>query len=297
MTIAINYEDLAQQVGEILNTNYLKEIATTIYGESGVHFILPDWNSPYWEPHWHECMEITLVQRGVVSSTVDEKNYTISAGQVLIVPPTAIHGGSILTEDTLYRTIKVELSEFLNSTKATSKCINVFLERKIDFPIVTDNPEIVSLINDMLDANQNNQQFSIVASFYKFLSVIYTNSASAKSTNDTSDFFDVLQYIRENLCSPISTKDICKKFSYNETYFCRKFKKQTGLTVTRFILIHRLENVRHLMRSEPRPIGDICTECGFSDFSYFCAAFKKVYGISPAKYREMLKSTSPTHKD
>ena len=281
----------------ILNSNYLKELATTIYGESGTHFIPPDWNSPYWEPHWHECMEITLVQRGVVSSTVDEKKYTVSAGQVLIVPPTAIHGGSILTDDTLYRTIKVELSEFLNSTRATSKCISVFMERKIDFPIVTDNSEIVALINDMIEANQKNQQFSIVAAFYKFLSVIYANSASTKNTNETKGFIDVFQYIRENLCSPLSTKDICKKFNYNETYFCRKFKNQTGLTVTRYILLNRLENVCRLIGSESKPIGDICVECGFSDFSYFCAAFKKVYGTSPTKYREMLKNAPPTHKD
>ena len=272
-------------------------MTTTIYGESGTHFIPLDWNSSYWEPHWHDCMEITLVLRGAINSTVDEKNYTVSAGQALIIPPSAIHGGHFLTEDALYHTIKIELSEFINSTKAVSKCIGAFMERKVDFPPVTDSPEIISLINNILDANRKNQQFSVVANIYNLLAIIYANSIANKSTSESSDFFDVLQYIKDNLSSPLSTKDICKKFNYNETYFCRKFKNQTGLTVTRYILLHRLENVCRLMRSEARPIGDICAECGFSDFSYFCAAFKKVYGASPTKYREMLKNPPPTHKE
>ena len=93
-----------------------------------------------------------------------------------------------------------------------------------------------------------------------------------------------------NLASPLTTKKICEKFNYNETYFCRKFKKHTVQTVTRYILLHRLEIACRLLRNEERHVGDICTECGFSDFSYFSAAFKKTYGVTPTKFRERLNT-------
>jgi hypothetical protein len=45
-----------------------------------------------------------------------------------------------------------------------------------------------------------------------------------------------------------------------------------------------------LFRNEEKHIGDICSECGFSDFSYFSAAFKRIYGVTPTRFRELLAS-------
>lgn len=276
-----------------MNPEHLRELTATIYGESGAFFIPADWNMSKWAPHWHSCMELTLVLKGRVRVIIDGELFEATENQLIIFPSCAVHSGECLTEDTHYRTVKIELSEFFNSTKASSKCLTAFLERKVSFYPVTSDPEIVGLVRSMIEANEKDQHFRIVADFYRFIDLLYTGSAAERDAGSSGDFYEVLHYIEENLASPLSTKMICEKFSYNETYFCRKFKKHTGQSATRYILLHRLEIACQLLRNEDKHVGDICTECGFNDFSYFSSAFKKVYGVTPTKFRELLKESPP----
>ncbi|MEE0927656.1 MAG: AraC family transcriptional regulator [Acutalibacteraceae bacterium] len=273
-----------------MRIDQLKEMTATIYGESGAFFIPANWNMPKWAPHWHSCMEITLVLAGKIQTVIDGESYTVSEGQALIVPSAAVHSGECLSDDTIYRSIKIELSQFFNSTKASSKCLSAFLERKVAFcPLFTDQ-KTVSVIRDIIEANDKNQHFRVVAYFYNLIDLLYTGSSAEVDSGHSGEFYEVLHFIEANLGAPLSTKTICEKFNYNETYFCRKFKKHTGLTVTRYILLHRLEIACQLLRNEEKHVGDICSKCGFSDFSYFSAAFKRVYGITPTRFRELLSA-------
>jgi len=276
-----------------VNPEHLRELTATIYGESGAFFIPPDWNMSKWAAHWHSCMEITLVLCGCVRAVIDGETFEAAEGQVIIIPSCAVHSGECLTSDTLYRTVKIELSEFFNSTKASSKCLTAFLERRVIFPPVISDPEIIELVKSMMEANEENRHFRVVADFYRLIDLLYTGSAAERDAGRSGDFYEVLHYIEENLASPLSTKTICERFNYNETYFCRKFKKHTGQSATKYILLHRLEIACQLLRNEDKHVGDICTECGFNDFSYFSSAFKKVYGVTPTKFRELLKESPP----
>jgi AraC-like DNA-binding protein len=274
----------------VVKTDHLKEMTATIYGESGAFFIPANWNMSKWAPHWHSCMEITQVLEGKIKTVVDGKPYTVSKGQVLIVPPAAVHSGECLTDNTIYRTVKIELTQFFNSTKASSMCLTAFLERKVAFCPLSSDQKVISVINAIFDANDKNHHFSVEANFYNLIDLLYTENITEIESSRSGEFHEVLHFIETNLGSPLSTKAICKKFNYNETYFCRKFKKHTGLTVTRYILLHRLEIACQLLRNEEKHIGDICSECGFSDFSYFSAAFKRIYGVTPTRFRELLAS-------
>ena len=273
-----------------MNPEYLRELTATIYGDSGAFFVPKDWNMAKWAAHWHSCMELTLVIKGRVRSVIDGETFEAKENQAIVVPSCAVHSGECLTSDTLYRTVKIELSEFFNSTKASSKCLSAFLERRVKFSPLTDDAEIIELIKSMIEADEKDQNFRVVADFYRLIDLLYTGSAAEREAGRSGDFYEVLHFIEANLGSPLTTKTICEKFNYNETYFCRKFKKHTGQSATKYILLHRLEIACQLLRNKEKLVGDICTECGFSDFSYFSAAFKRIYGVTPTRFRELLDS-------
>ncbi len=273
-----------------MNPEHLRELTATIYGESGAFFVPKDWNMPKWASHWHSCMELTLVLSGIVRAVIDGETFEAKKDQAIIVPSCAVHSGECLTKDTLYRTVKIEVSDFFNSTKASSKCLTSFLERRVKFSPLTSDPEIVGLIKSMIEAGDNNQHFRVVADFYRLIDLLYTGSAAEQEASRSGDFYEILHYIEANLGSHLSTKTICERFNYNETYFCRKFKKHTGQSATKYILLHRLELACQLLRNEEKHVGDICAECGFTDFSYFSAAFKRTYGTTPSGFRKLLRS-------
>ena len=71
----------------------------------------------------------------------------------------------------------------------------------------------------------------------------------------------------------------------SESYFCRKFKRITGITVTNYIKTQRLEHARRLLEKTEESVRHIAISCGFIDAAYFTNCFKAMYKISPTKYR------------
>ena len=69
--------------------------------------------------------------------------------------------------------------------------------------------------------------------------------------------------------------------------FHRKILALTGDTPASYMLKVKMQRARNLLKSKPGlTIEDIADRCGFEHASSFYHAFKKLYGISPARYRK-----------
>ena len=104
----------------------------------------------------------------------------------------------------------------------------------------------------------------------------------------------VIDYINEHYTENISSAMLSHKFGHEEAYFCRKFKKHTGLTIMKYIQILRMEKARKLLVETELPIQDIAIGCGFADAAYFNNCFKKLYRITPSLMRQRAKETTYT---
>ena len=72
-------------------------------------------------------------------------------------------------------------------------------------------------------------------------------------------------------------------------YFCRFFKKVTGLTFTQYLLNIRIDKAKELILKNNMPITDIAFTVGFENLGYFYRSFKKYTKHSPKEYREILR--------
>ena len=69
-------------------------------------------------------------------------------------------------------------------------------------------------------------------------------------------------------------------------YFCRQFKKSTGLTPYKYILQQRMELAKQLLKQQELPISEIAMRCGFASQSSFTTAFRKYFDVTPKTYRQ-----------
>jgi AraC-like DNA-binding protein len=98
----------------------------------------------------------------------------------------------------------------------------------------------------------------------------------------------VLTYIEENLQNELTLKIIAKQVFLHPTYFSDMFTELTGVRPIKYIAGKRIDRAHTLLLSSTKHIKEIAYECGFQNVSYFNREFKKVFHVSPGKYRDFI---------
>jgi AraC-like DNA-binding protein len=107
--------------------------------------------------------------------------------------------------------------------------------------------------------------------------------------DDLSLIREVESYISEYYCSDTFTVDsILKKTytSYHRLNFL--FKSIHGMTISEYIRNKRIEKSKEMIADNAKSISQIAYEIGYSSISNYILAFKKVYQITPGKYKKQM---------
>jgi AraC-like DNA-binding protein len=68
------------------------------------------------------------------------------------------------------------------------------------------------------------------------------------------------------------------------------FKDETGTPPFRYLHLLRMERARELLETSYLSVKEVMVRVGVSDESHFVRAFKKSYGLTPARYRERFRN-------
>lgn len=92
-------------------------------------------------------------------------------------------------------------------------------------------------------------------------------------------------FIKNNLKSKLSLKDVSSALHVNACYLSSIFKKETGKSMTIFITELKVEEAKNLLSHTHMTISNICYELGYDNPSYFTEVFKKITGVTPKDYK------------
>lgn len=95
------------------------------------------------------------------------------------------------------------------------------------------------------------------------------------------------EYVEEHLHLNLDLDTIAEAACLSKFHFIRIFKEAYGQTPRQYIIAKRLERARELLLNSEKSFCDICQEVGLKDASTFGRLFKKTFGTTPGKYREM----------
>jgi len=96
------------------------------------------------------------------------------------------------------------------------------------------------------------------------------------------------QFIKEHQADEISLGDVAKAVNTSTFYFCKMFKKTTGLNFTDYLSRVRVEKARNLLLNPNLRISEIAFAAGFQSLSHFNRVFRRIAGESPTRYRAKL---------
>ena len=96
------------------------------------------------------------------------------------------------------------------------------------------------------------------------------------------------QFILENQGEDLSLGQVAKAVNTSTFYFCKMFKKATGLNFTDYVSRLRIEKAKNLLLNRNLRVSEIAYEVGFQSLTHFNRVFKKIMGQSPTEYRDQL---------
>lgn len=125
-----------------------------------------------------------------------------------------------------------------------------------------------------------NLQYSMVLEFTEQVERIRCGAKPTKLALEVSN------YVQRHLSETIRTEAMAREFFLTRTHFSARFKKETGETLTQFILKEKMEEAKRLLRYSDKSSGSIGAYLGYSSQGHFSRVFKSYTGKTPSEYRE-----------
>lgn len=100
------------------------------------------------------------------------------------------------------------------------------------------------------------------------------------------------EYIQEHQTENLRLGHVARAVNTSTFYFCKMFKKVTGINFTDYLSRVRVEKSKNLLLNPNLRISEIAFEVGFQSLTHFNRVFKKILGHSPTEYRAQLLGTS-----
>lgn len=94
-------------------------------------------------------------------------------------------------------------------------------------------------------------------------------------------------YIRMHVEDDISLPLLSSKTGYQEYYLSRRFKAETGTSLSEFITKEKTDYAEHLLMTTAQPVQEISDLLHFNSPGYFITQFKKYKGVTPGQLRKL----------
>lgn len=270
-----------------------KELTPVVYGELSARFLefRRQPGQECFRLHWHERMELLRIRQGSMELRIGEEKLTAKAWELVLIYPCQPHYALAGEDGVTYDVIMFDLALLQNGSMAGANYLQPIAEGMVTFASVSADPDLVAAADSLLEMYRDRERINplrITGGIYGLLGMLYErfpqNQRTVRHVPDA--FKPVVEYVNQNFTKPMTTAQLSEKFGYNESYFCRQFRKVTGLNTIRYIQILRLEYAQKLLRQGDKTLAAVAAESGFSDIYHFTHCFSKHFKISPDAYRK-----------
>ncbi|HWA08507.1 MAG TPA: helix-turn-helix domain-containing protein [Opitutaceae bacterium] len=95
-------------------------------------------------------------------------------------------------------------------------------------------------------------------------------------------------FISAHQTEEIALADVARAVGLSEFYFCKMFKKETGVTFVDYLARTRVETLKQLLLNPHKRVSEAAYEVGFQSLSQFNRVFRRIAGEAPSSYRDKL---------
>jgi AraC-like DNA-binding protein/ligand-binding sensor protein len=128
----------------------------------------------------------------------------------------------------------------------------------------------------------------LLSLFAQHLSILSNQLAVRRKNDEATNMTRARQFIEDHQAEPLSLGRIAQVANISRHYFCKMFKKATGINFTDYLSRVRVEKSKALLLNPNSRISEAAFACGFQSMTNFNREFKRIVGRSPTQFRRLL---------
>ncbi len=251
----------------------------------------------------HPYYEFYFLISGDVTYIVEEKEYYLKSGDVILISPHQEHEAFInVKKKQPYERYVLWLNpEYLK--RLSSKKTNLLLPfEKIFFysSHLTLMPDMKIIISNLLEhifiesvsneygadllTNSHIIELLVHIAKIKLFQRIFYDKYIVENKKNAPIIMDILFYINENIYENILIEDISSQFFISRSHLSKIFQEDIGISIHQFIIKKKLFLAKQDLLNG-QPVNDVCTKYNFGNYSSFFRAFKLEFGQSPRDFK------------
>lgn len=242
--------------------------------------------------HTHQMCELYVFLNGKASFHIEGNEYQLERGDLLIMRPAEAHCIQI-QPDHPYERLSLHFDPALfERLDPEGLLLKPFLDREAGrfnrFAAADLSEQNYRYVLSQLLQPERCQRMNVVTALLSLLNELYQlylQRGERMPSAEGSLLFRVIRHINEHLSEPLSLDALCERFYISKPQLCRSFKRTTGASVGEYITAKRLLQAQSMLRAGSPPT-QVCTACGFNDYSAFYRAYRKHFGVSPRKTQQ-----------
>lgn len=142
----------------------------------------------------------------------------------------------------------------------------------------------------VLSAREQEAVVKLLSIFAQHLSMV-SNQILVQQTNAEPPVITrAKNYIAQHQTEEMSLSQVAKAVNTSTFYFCKLFRKHTGINFTDYVSRVRVERAKNLLLNRNLRVSEIAFEVGFQSLTHFNRVFKRIVGQAPTQFRSQLPS-------
>src|SRR5690242_16368238 len=140
----------------------------------------------------------------------------------------------------------------------------------------------------VLSPDRYRAMLRLLSLFAQHLSILSNQLAVRREKDESTNMTRARQFIEEHQAEPLSLGRIAQVANISRHYFCKMFKKATGINFTDYLSRVRVEKSKTLLLNPNSRISEVAFASGFQSMTNFNREFKRIVRRSPTQFRESL---------
>lgn len=237
---------------------------------------------------------ILLITNGKGRAAINEKSYSLSRDQLLLIPAKAAKSFS---SD---RNFPLEFWQIGISNLHLKGMTSGALLHEEESPVISVEKNHTFLMNyirifhELVPRNDEGLlSEAIDHQLASFIACIrYTIQSRNQLSTKNQEYnlgLRIKEYIDDHFREDMTLTSMADALNVNVYYLSHTFKKLIGYSPIQYMIHRRIGEAQNLLLTTDDSITDIAMQCGYNNANYFQASFSHIVGMPPGKYRKTWK--------